>query len=452
MASSTSAPASDVPAWERPVSSRSLMRISAVCFLAWVVSVYDYTLFGTLLPKIADSFGWSTAHATNVATWVTVGTFVIALSVGPLLDRVGRKRALVIAILGAALSSGFTGLAAGAVSLVVIRAFSGFGYSEELVNTVYLNEMYGKARSRGFMYSFVQSGWPVGALLSAGLTAALLPTLGWRWSFVVAVVPSVLVALAACRLPESPAFAALKEIRRLKAEGDTAAADELSRRMGMTVSGEAKATLRDVFAPGLRRHTVCLSLAWLFNWMAIQVFSVLGTTVLTQGKHVSFSNALLVLVLANAVGFAGYLAHGWIGDRVGRRATIIVGWTIGAVLTALMLLGPDSSAFVIPLYALSLFFLTGPYAALLFYMGESFPAQVRGLGPNVAHTMGPVGAIAGSALLTGLLSAGTSMVVAALIAGSAFMLASGVVMLGTNRVDQGERTAAPRLHTEGAVS
>jgi MFS family permease len=444
-------PRGGTPAWERPVTPRTLVHVSIVCFLAWVFSVYDYTLFGTLLPKIADDFGWSTAQATSIATWVTVGTFVVALSVGPLLDRLGRKRALVIAIVGAALSSGFTGLAAGAVSLVVIRAFSGFGYSEELVNTVYLNEMYGKARSRGFMYSFVQSGWPVGALVSAGLTALLLPTVGWRWSFVIAVVPSVLVALAATRLPESPAFAALTEVRRLRSVGQTIEADELARRVGLTVSSEAKATLRDVFAPGLRRHTICLSLAWLFNWMAIQVFSVLGTTVLTQGKHVSFDNALLVLVLANAVGFAGYLFHGWVGDRIGRRTTIIAGWAAGAVLTGVMLLGPSGGGFVIPLYALSLFFLTGPYAALLFYMGESFPAQVRGLGPNVAHTMGPVGAIVGSALLSILLGAGMSMVMAALITGSAFMLASGLVMLGTRRVDQSHQPAAVQLDVEGAA-
>ncbi|MER6473157.1 MFS transporter [Streptomyces collinus] len=444
----TPLPLRDIPAWERPVTSRTLLRVSVVCFLAWVFSVYDYTLFGTLLPKIADDFGWSPAKATTVATWVTLGTFVVALSVGPLLDRVGRKRALVIAIVGAAISSGFTGLAAGAVSLVVIRAFSGFGYSEELVNTVYLNEMYGKARRRGFMYSFVQSGWPVGALVSAGLTAVLLPAVGWRWSFVIAVVPSVLVALLATRLPESPAFAALTEVRRLRSSGHADQADALAGRVGLTVTGEAKATLKDVFAPGLRRHTICLSLAWLFNWMAIQVFSVLGTTVLTQGKHVSFDNALLVLVLANAVGFVGYLFHGWIGDRIGRRTTIIAGWTMGAVLTGVMLLGPATSTFVIPLYALSLFFLTGPYAALLFYMGESFPAQVRGLGPNVAHTMGPVGAIVGSALLSVLLGAGVSMVVAALIAGSVFMLASGLVMLGTRRVDQEHHVAVVHLAVE----
>ena len=64
------------------------------CFLAWVFSVYDYTLFGMPPPKIAEDFGWSTAQATTIATWVTAGTFLVALSVGPLLDRVGRQPAL----------------------------------------------------------------------------------------------------------------------------------------------------------------------------------------------------------------------------------------------------------------------------------------------------------------------------------------------------------------------
>ena len=134
-----------------------------------------------------------------------------------------------------------------------------------------------------------------------------------------------------------------------------------------------------------------------------------------------------------AVGFCGYIFHGWVGDRIGRRTTIIAGWTIGAIVTAAMLLGPDTGGYTIVTYSLSLFFLTGPYAALLFYMGESFPAQVRGMGTNVAHVMGPVGGIAGSALLTILLANGTHMRTAALITGSVFMLLSGVVMLGTRK-------------------
>ena len=110
-----------------------------------------------------------------------------------------------------------------------------------------------------------------------------------------------------------------------------------------------------------------------------------------------------------------------------------------------MLFGPDTSVFVIVLYAATLFFLTGPYAALLFYMGESFPAHVRGIGPNVAHVMGPVGAIVGSAMLTVFLSADVSMNVAAFAAGSVPMLLSGVAMLFTRKVEQPEE---PLVHDE----
>lgn len=435
-----------VEPWNRTITPRTLLTVSIVCFFAWVFSVYDFTLFGTLLPVIAEDFGWSPAYAAGVNTWVTVGVFLVSLVVGSLLDRFGRKRALIITVIGAAISSGLTGLAAGAVSLVLIRAFSGFGASEEVVNAVYLNEVYAKAKRRGFMYSFVQSGWPVGALVAAGLTALMLPHLGWRWTFVVAMLPAVLVAVAATRLPESPAYAALKEVRRLRAAGDEAAAGEIARAHGLSDTDHRPSRVRDVFTPELRRHTICLALAWLFNWMAIQVFSVLGTSVLTGAKGFSFDNSLVVLVLANAVGFCGYIFHGWVGDRIGRRTTIIGGWTVGAVVTAAMLLGPDSSAWVMVTYSLSLFFLTGPYAALLFYMGESFPAQVRGMGTNVAHVMGPVGGIAGSALLTVLLSAGAGMRTAALVTGSVFMLLSGIVMLGArnteNRTVELEQEAA----------
>jgi MFS family permease len=170
--------------------------------------------------------------------------------------------------------------------------------------------------------------------------------------------------------------------------------------------------------------------------MPIQVFSVLGTTVLVGAKHVSFENALIVLVLSNIAGFAGYLFHGWVGDRIGRKLTIALGWTVGGVISILMLILPTGTGLTITLYALTLFFLNGPYAAMLFYMGESFPAHVRGTGANVAHVMAPLGGIAGSALLSILLADGMSMSVAALSAGSVFMLISGVLMIGTKTTNR----------------
>jgi MFS family permease len=420
-----------------PLLSKKTMTITTiVCFLAWVFSVYDVVLFGTLLPKIAEEFGWSTGYATTVATWVTIGTFFVSMLVGPLLDRVGRKPALIVTTAAAAVTSGFTGMVGGAASLVGVRAISGLGYSEEVVNSVYLNEMYGKTRRRGFMFSFVQSGWPVGALLAAAFAAVLLPVVGWRWVFALATFPVVIIVLLGARLRESPSFVALKRTRELRKEGRHEEATALAELYGLDISRDTESGLKQIFAPDLRWHTISLSAAWLFNWMGIQIFSVLGTTILVDAKGVSFSSALVVLILANAAGFLGYLFHGWLGDRIGRRTTIIAGWAIGGIIMTVMLFGPDSGGFVIPMYALGLFFLLGPYAPLLFYMGESFPARVRGIGPNTAHLMGPIGAILGSALLTLLLSAGTGATMAAFVAGALGMFLSGVVMLGTRKVGQ----------------
>ncbi|MGB6247456.1 MFS transporter [Gordonia sp. (in: high G+C Gram-positive bacteria)] len=418
------------------ISPRVIRTTSIVCFLAWVFSVYDFVLFGTLLPKIADEFGWSASYSTAIATWVTAGTFVVSLAVGPLLDRYGRKPALIVTTAGAALASGLTAGVVGALSLIGVRSLSGLGYSEEVVNGVYLNEMYGKGKQRGFKYSLVQSGWPVGALLASAFAAVLLPIVSWRFVFLIATFPAIAIVFLGRRLFESPSFTALRRSRELRADGRNEEANELADLYDLDVSRDHESGFRQLFEPDLRRHTFCLSGAWLLNWMGIQVFSVLGTTILTDGKGVSFSNALVILILANVAGFLGYLFHGWLGDRIGRRNTIVIGWTLGGLAMTAMLFGPSSAGYVITMYAIGLFFLLGPYAAMVFYMGESFPARVRGVGSNTAHVMGPLGAIAGSAVLTAVMSAGLHATAAAFVAGALGIFISGLLMLGARTTAQ----------------
>jgi len=429
-----SSSANDAEPWNREISKKTVYYVSFVCFLAWVASVYDYTLFGTLLPVIAEDFGWSTAQATAVNTWAMVGVLIVCLAVGTIIDRMGRKRALILLVIGGAISSGLTGAAIGALSMIIIRSFSGFAVSEEVVNSVYLNEIYRKTKSRGFMFSLVQSGWPVGALFGAAMTALLLPTIGWRWSFVLAAAVSIIVLVLATRLPESPTFLAMKEVQRRIDSGNLEGARALALEQDIEMPGAKSVGFKGVFTPELRRHTISLCLAWLFSWMAIQVFSVLGTTVLVEAKNYEFTDSLTVLILGNVAAFIGYLFHGWLGDRIGRRPAVFGGWLLGGLASLGLLLGPETSAFVIAMYSASLFFLNGPFAAMLFYMGESYPAHVRGVGANLAHVMAPAGAILGSGLISVLLGTGLSMTAAAVVAGSVPLLLAALMMLGTRKV------------------
>jgi MFS family permease len=419
-------------------STRELIYPSIIAFLAWVVCVYDYIMFGTLLPRMAADFGWATATSTAVATLVAVGTFFVAILVGPLIDYAGRKRSLIITTAGTGLSSLLTGLtpaAFGAVWLTVIRAISGLGYSEQAVNTSYLNELYGNRKSRGFVYAFIQGGWPIGVLLASAFTALLLGTVGWRGVFMLATIPALIVAALGFRLEESPRFLAMKRVRQLEKENRHDEAVEFGRHFDIDVHHVQETTLQQIFEPDIRRHTIFLALAFLTNWIGIQVFAVLGTTVLTEGKGVSFGSALTVLIVSNAAAYIGYLCHGFVGDRIGRRLTIAGGWVISGLAYTFMLFGPDSQGFVLTMYTIGLFFIIGPYAALLFFMGESFPTRVRGTGASFVNAMGPIGAIVGGALLTAFLTTtGDNMVISAFLSGGVATILSGLLMLGTRDV------------------
>jgi MFS family permease len=416
------------------VSPRAVKYATIVSFLAWTFAVYDYISFGTLLPKIADSFHWSTSFATAVATYVSVGTFATAMLVGPMLDYFGRKKAMVVTTVGAALSSGLSALTPSAIYLIFVRAFSGLGYSEQAVNTTYLNELYGKRAKRGFVYSAVQSGWPVGALFAAAMAALLVPVVGWRGTFAVATFPAFVIAVLSLRLVESPKFERMRHARKLVKAGQMDEARDFAEREGLDLERVDQGTFRQLFAPDQRRHTLFLGGAFMLNWIGIQIFDVLGTTVLKDGTGVSFSSSLVLLLVGNLVAAGGYLTHGLLGDRFGRRNVTAFGWVAAGISFAVMLFGPHTMAFTMVFYAIGLFFVLGTYASLFFYIGESFPSRVRGTGASLMNAMGPVGAIVGSGLFTAVQDLGLSVQVGAAVVGCTAVVLSGLCILGARNV------------------
>jgi MFS family permease len=423
-------------------------RATIVAFFAWVFAVYDFILFGTLLPEIGKHYGWDAATQAEIATYVAIGTAVIAFAIGPVLDRAGRKAGLLWTVAGAALCSGLTvvGGAMGQWPLVIIRSLSGLGYAEETVNATYLNELYSAAndprlnRNKGFIYSLVQGGWPIGALIASGLTALLLPRIGWQGCFIFATFPAVVIFLMTRRLKESPQFLLHKRIKTLREAGDDSAARTLAGEHQVDYEQHSRAGLKEAFRGDALRATLVLSGGLLLNWSAIQVFSVLGTTVLTRVHNVSFENSLLILVLSNVIGYCGYLSHGWIGDKIGRRNTLAIGWMLGGFAFAGMLLGPSSTGVVVALYSLGLFFLIGPYSAALFFIGESYPTSIRGTGSSIVHAMGPVGAILAGVGVTAMLNHGGDWLHAAIWFGAVPCFLSGVLILFAKHVNPEERT------------
>ncbi|EXF25791.1 MFS transporter [Nesterenkonia sp. AN1] len=438
-----STPAVEQPKPMAKIPAKQTVLVTVICFVAWSIAVYDYILFGTLLPRIEESFGWTQSFALLVSTLASAAIFIVIIIFGPLVDRMGRRKGMMASVGGTAVAGVATAAVQGATSVVAVRGFTGLGLAEQNVNGTYLNEIFAQTeskrikRNQGFFYSLVQSGWPVGALLAAGfvaLTAHFFGAENWRVAFLLSIIPSIVVfALIYFLLKETPQFTTMKKIRDLRKAGKPEEAEALSAATGLRV--EKEVPLKRIFNGKHRRNTIVLSLAWTLNWFGIATFSVLGTSVLESGKGVDADSALLMIVGANLVGALGYLTHGFLGDKFGRKNVVVVGWLIAGVAFAVMMLGPNNPEFVLPLYMVGLFFLLGPYAAIMYFQAECYDADCRATGSAFISAFSQPGAVIGGFILTALVAAAFEFATAALVVGAIGTFVSGLVMLFAKKVE-----------------
>jgi MFS family permease len=195
------------------------------------------------------------------------------------------------------------------------------------------------------------------------------------------------------------------------------------------VEHSSAAPLKRIWEPHLRRNTIVFSLAWIVNFFGITIFSVLGSSVLKNAKGVELSDAFWMLIVINLLAYFGYVFHGWLGDKIGRKRTIIGGWIISGISFAIMLSPIATSPFMIILtYGAGLFFLVGPYAAIQYFMAECYPVSCRATGTAFIGAMSQPGTIIGGAIFTAI-AAGSDTGTAAVWVGALGTLLSGVLMI-----------------------
>ena len=418
--------------------------VTIIALLAWTVAVFDYGLLGTLLPVMQVSFGWTPTTAYAVNTWISVGSAIVAFGLGPVIDRLGRRSGMMLTVGGTAVVSALTaaipaGLAMMSAGLIVgVRSFGGLGFSEQAVNATYINEVYQvtederKRRRPGYYYAWIQGGWPLGFMLASALSLALLDVVGWRGLYLIATLPAaVLLWVIHRRLKETPQFRLHQKLRQLEESGHAEDAHALA--AAYNIEHSSAAPLKRIWEPHLRGNTFAFSLAWIVNFFGIMSFSILGSSVLKNAKGVHLSEAFWMLIIINLIAYFGYVFHGWLGDKIGRKATIIIGWIISSLFFAVML-SPfvTNPGLIVATYAGGLFFLVGPYAAIQYFMAECYPVSCRATGVTFIGAMSQPGIIIGGALFTVVAGAlGTGA--AALWVGAVGIFLSGLVMIFTKR-------------------
>jgi len=312
-----------------------------LCFLGIMFDAADFALFGAALPPIAREFGLGPAQAGLLATVGLVGAFVGALFWGTISDYIGRRTSFLATVSIFALFTALVAASWNVLALAVFRFVSNFGLGGEVPVTLTLASEFSPGRIRGRMTGSMMAAFPVGLVVAAALSLAIVPTLGWRALFVVGVVPAVLLFFVRRYMPESVRYQlsrgeieaaerTVSEIeRQAQAEPGVAAAQPLG------VADETGAAARGVtvlalFEEGRARRTILLWIvSFCFLWSSNGILFMLPT-ILTQ-RGFGLSQAISFQLVQSLAAVVGYTACGFLIDWYGRRPVLFLYYFIGAL-------------------------------------------------------------------------------------------------------------------------
>jgi len=328
-------------------------------------------------------------------------------------------------------------LAPDPATMAFLRFLAGIGLGGSLPQPgVYVSE-YVPAKYRGRFLGLVETSWVYGALLSLIFPFFLLPTYGWRPTFLVALVPLFLIPIVVFFAPES--------LRYLQLKGRTSEAVSLLKKHKLVPSDfkeakspsaaskrfNVKAALKELWSPAYRRRTALLWIVWavlvytyhgIFIWLP--TFYASPPLSFTVVKSIQW---VLIVTLAQV---PGYYSAALLLDRAGRKPIALTYLMFAGVGSVLLSLALEPTPILLWSIVIS-FFNLGAWSALYAYTPELYPTNVRGTGSGAAASIGRLAGVIAPTATPLLYAYGGLAAAFTIFALTHFLGAIAVAVLGT---------------------
>src|SRR5262245_35416644 len=182
--------------------------ILGLSWAGWLFDFYDLILYSFLLVPISHDMHFSREQS-SLMLGVSLGcTALGGVVFGRLADHVGRKAVLQWTIVTYSVGAFLSGLAFDLWSLLAARVITAVGVGGEWATGQTMVSETFAARDRGHYGALMQTGAPLGVGLAAIMGSFFAPVFGWRATFMVSVLPALLVTLIRTHMPESDVWEA----------------------------------------------------------------------------------------------------------------------------------------------------------------------------------------------------------------------------------------------------
>jgi MFS family permease len=431
---------------EAPMSPRH-RRFWLLAGLGIMLDGFDFFIIGVANPLIAQDFGTGDAVKGLISAAAIVGAIFGAALLGPIADRVGRRRIFRIDLWLFVVFSLLCVLAWDAASLIAFRFMLGLAIGLDYpIAASYLAEVLpSKDRGRWLVSAF--SLQAVGILLGALVGVVVLNLLpevdSWRLMLGLGTVPALIIIWLRRGVPESPRWLAQNGH-----EAEAAAVTEklVGRPVVVTAADRhraepppegIKAFIQPrLFRRDMIRRTIFTAVPWFLMDIATYGVGIFTPTILAALALAGSDATFLANDIASTEGTAlldVFLVLGFLGaiffvERAGRVRLQLIGFAMMAVALGVLALaegldggGSAHIGIVIAGFALfNTFMNLGPNATTYALPAEVFPSEIRAAGHGFAAGCAKLGAALGVFLFPILLTdIGTSALLLIIAGGCA---------------------------------
>jgi AAHS family 4-hydroxybenzoate transporter-like MFS transporter len=380
-----------------------------LCCLVMLVDGFDNQAINYAAPLIIKDWQIGRELMTPVFSLSVFGWMVGSVGFSMLGDRVGRRNAILLAVLVFGVFTTAIPLARDLTGLAVLRFFAALGIGGAVPMAVALLSDYSPAKTRAFKITVLYLGYTVGSSGGGFLAAGLTPVYGWKVIFLVGGVTALLTgAVLAASLPESVRYLILRHARQDRV---LFYANRLKRDAGfdggtkfvMRETAQPGLPVRFLFANGRAAVTIFLWLALAFSFVTHFYVSAWLTTLLSEysGRMTIPMAQRTAALFQMGAGFG--IAMGWLVDKRGIPAVTWVMLLAALPVGAMGMFG-SNAALGMALSALSGILVLGSAPGLNALAAVVYPAFMRCTGAGAAFAAARIGAIIGPVIAGALIS------------------------------------------------
>ncbi|XP_064023520.1 solute carrier family 2, facilitated glucose transporter member 10 isoform X3 [Pogoniulus pusillus] len=324
------------PAFPAALPGRTLLLLlsATVSLLGGLVFGYELGIISGALLQLQTDFHLSCFRQEVLVSSLLTGALLASLVGGILIDRHGRRKAILVSNLVLLVGSLIVTLTRSFVGLVIGRLTVGFAVSvSSMACCIYVSEMVA-AQRRGLLVSLYEAGITVGVLLSYAMNYIFADKdEGWRYMFGLAIAPTAMQFLSILFLPVNPTNLSSwdsdcqKGLIQLQDSEERAAAKQ-------DPPKEKHYSFLDLFRTrdNMRRRTlVGLGLVLLQQFTGQPNVLGYASTIFHSVGFQSNSSAILASVGLGAIKVVATLIAMALADRAGRRVLLMAGCVVMAI-------------------------------------------------------------------------------------------------------------------------